>query len=75
MGQALSRLFSALTMIFSMIENLATAGNSLTAIAKETAGDAEDDAVHQRKINRARKYKEYAAISEKEGIALDLPKA
>jgi hypothetical protein len=73
MGQMFTRLFSAFTMLFMMIENIATAGNSLTVVARETAGDYEDDSIHQRKINRARKYKEYKAISDKEGIELNLP--
>jgi hypothetical protein len=73
MGQMFTRLFSAFTMLFSMLENLAAAGNSLTTVARDTAGQYEDDAVYQRKINHHRKMKEYEAVASKEGIDLKLP--
>lgn len=75
MGQMFTRLFSAFTMIFMMIENLAAAGNSLTTVARDTAGQYEDDAVYQRKINHHRKMKEYERIAKDEGIPLALPQA
>lgn len=75
MGQMFTRLFAAFTMLFSMLENLASAGNSLTAVAKDTAAQYEDDAVYQRKINHHRKMKEYEAVANKENIPLALPTA
>lgn len=73
MGQMFTRLFAAFTAIFSMIENLASAGNSLTSVARDTAAQYEDDAVYQRKINHHRKMKEYESIASKEAIPLQLP--
>jgi hypothetical protein len=73
MGQMFTRLFAAFTALFSMLENLASAGNSLTSVARDTAAQYEDDAVYQRKINHTRKMREYEAIANKESIPLALP--
>ena len=73
MGQMFTRMFSAFTMIFMMIENLASAGNSLTSVAKDTAAQYEDDAKYQRQINHHRKLREYKEVVAKESLPVDLP--
>ena len=73
MGQMFTRMFSAFTMIFMMIENLASAGNSLTSVAKDTAAQYEDDAKYQRQINHHRKMREYKEVVAKEALPIELP--
>lgn len=73
MGQMFTRMFSAFTMLFMMIENLASAGNSLTSVAKDTAAQYEDDAKYQRQINHHRKLREYKEVVAKEALPVELP--